>query len=134
MKREINESVLVFLPQMPPPFLFVHLVNPICSLKPPAQASGISRALPAALGTWPHRALRTLYLHAYLVTLLFFFFNGWKIALQCCVGFCRITTRISQKYTYLPFLLSLPPLPTSYPSCSSQGTRLGSLCWIATLS
>ena len=81
MKGEINESVLVFLPQMPPPFLFVHLVNPIHSLKPPAQVSGISRTLPAALGTWPHRALRTLYLCAYLVTLLFFFFNGWKIAL-----------------------------------------------------
>ena len=54
MKGEINESVLAFLPQMPPPFLFVHLVNPIHSLKPPAQASGISRTLPAALGTWPH--------------------------------------------------------------------------------
>ena len=54
MKGEINESVLVFLPQAPPPFLFVLLVNPIHSLKPPAQASGISRTLPAALGMWPH--------------------------------------------------------------------------------
>ena len=34
----------------------------------------------------------------------------WRIiALQCCVGFSRITTWISHTWTYTPSLLSLPP-------------------------
>ena len=33
---------------------------------------------------------------------------------------------------YIPFLLSLPPLHSPHPSRSSQSTRLGSLCYIAT--
>ena len=33
---------------------------------------------------------------------------------------------------HIPFLLSLPPFPPAHPSMSSQGTRLGSLCYTAT--
>ena len=37
---------------------------------------------------------------------------NWKIiALQCCVGFWHMTTRISHEYTYVCSLLSLPPTP-----------------------
>lgn len=35
-------------------------------------------------------------------------------------------------YTYIPSLLSFPPLHPLHPCRSSQGTRLGSLCCIAT--
>ena len=44
-----------------------------------------------------------------------FFFNWRKIALQCCVGFCHMTVQISHNYTYIPSLLSLPPLPHPTP-------------------
>ena len=50
---------------------------------------------------------------------LFFFFNWRKIALQCCVGFCRTTSQISRYYTHLPSFSSLPPFPPN-PSGSSQ--------------
>ena len=53
------------------------------------------------------------------------------IFLQCCVGLCH-TTWISHNHTYIPSLLSLPPIPSSYLSRSSQSARLGSLCYIAT--
>ena len=44
--------------------------------------------------------------------IVFYFFCNWrKISLQCCVGFCHITTRISHSYTYIPCLMSLLPLP-----------------------
>ena len=37
---------------------------------------------------------------------------NWKIiALQCCIGFWHMTTRISHEYTYVCSLLSLPPTP-----------------------
>ena len=39
------------------------------------------------------------------------FFNWRKIASQCCVGSCYTTTQISHNYTYIPSLLSLPPIP-----------------------
>ena len=49
--------------------------------------------------------------------------------LQCCVGIYHTTMQISRNYTYITSLLSLPPLPDPR---SSQSTRLGSLCYIAT--
>jgi len=54
------------------------------------------------------------------LSLFFFFFFNWrKIALQCCVGFCRTTSQISCYYTHLPSFLSLSPFPPN-PSGSSQ--------------
>ena len=48
--------------------------------------------------------------------ILFFFFNlffYWRIiALQNFVVFCQASTWISHRYTYIPSLLNLPPLPT----------------------
>ena len=46
---------------------------------------------------------------------LILFFNWRKISLQCWVGFCCTTTWISHNYTYIPSLLSLPPLPHPTP-------------------
>ena len=46
----------------------------------------------------------------------FFFFNlfYWGIvALQCCIGFYCTMRWISSMYTYIPFLLGLPPTPHS---------------------
>ena len=41
----------------------------------------------------------------------------WRIiALQYFDGFCHIRTWISNKYTYAPSLLSLPPIPPSHPT------------------
>ena len=60
-----------------------------------------------------------------------FFFNWRKTALQCCDGFCCTPMPISHSCTYIPSLLSLPLLPSSYPSRPSQRTRLGSLCYVA---
>ena len=61
-----------------------------------------------------------------------YFFNWRKLTLQCWVGFCHTTMRISHNYTYIPSLLSLPPLPPSLTSRPSQSTWLGSLCFTAT--
>ena len=41
-----------------------------------------------------------------------FIFNWRIISLQYSVGFCHTSTWISHRYTYVPFLLNLPP--TSY--------------------
>ena len=46
--------------------------------------------------------------------------------------FFNSSATISHKYTYIPSLLSLPPLSPSHSSRSSQSTRLGSLCHTAT--
>ena len=45
----------------------------------------------------------------------FFCFNWRKIALQCCVGFCHTTMRISHNSIDIPSLLSLPPSPHPTP-------------------
>ena len=42
-----------------------------------------------------------------------FIFNWRIIALQCCVGFCHVSTRISHRYAYIRSRLNLPP--TSLP-------------------
>ena len=52
------------------------------------------------------------------------------IALPCCVSSCCTTMWITE-YTYIPFLLSLPPTSLSHPSRSSQSTELSSLCYTA---
>ena len=73
-------------------------------------------------------------IHLRCVFFFFFknlFFNWRKITFQCCVGF-RHTKQISHNYTYITCLLSLPPLPSFYPSRSSQGAWQCSLCYIAT--
>ena len=63
---------------------------------------------------------------------LFIIFNWRMIALQCCVGFCYRTTWTSYKYTYIPFLLNLPPtIPSPHLPRSSQSTRLSSLRYTA---
>ena len=48
------------------------------------------------------------------ITSLKFIFNCRIIALQCCVGFCRTSTWLSHRYTYVPSLLNLPQPPTLY--------------------
>ena len=57
----------------------------------------------------------------------FFKFKYLKI-LQCSVGFCHTGMHISHNYTYISSLHSIPLLPSSYPSRSSQSTRPGFLC------
>lgn len=45
------------------------------------------------------------------ISLFFCLFFSCKIfTLQCCAGFCHTTTWVNLKYTYGPFLWSLPPL------------------------
>ena len=46
--------------------------------------------------------------------------------------FCHTAMLISHNYTYITYLLSLSPLPSSHPSRSSQTARLGFQCCIAT--
>ena len=51
--------------------------------------------------------------------ILFFFkfiFNWRMITLHCCVGFCHTPTWISHRYTYVPSLLNLPPIPLLHPT------------------
>ena len=55
------------------------------------------------------------------VYILKFMFNWRMIALQYCVGFCRTSTWISHRYTYVPSLLNLLPTP-SHPSRLSQSS------------
>ena len=47
-------------------------------------------------------------------------------SLQCCDGFCHTPTRVSHKYTHVPFLLNLPPIP-SHLSLFHWALALGSL-------
>ena len=59
-------------------------------------------------------------LSIHIISSLFFIFKfifNWRIiGLQCHVGFCHTSIRISQRYTYVPSLLNLPytyPLPAT---------------------
>ena len=55
----------------------------------------------------------------------------WSLAWRILSMTLLATTQISRNYAYITSLLSLPPLPTTYPSMSSQNIRLGSLCHTA---
>ena len=57
--------------------------------------------------------------------LVIFFLNGG-------IGFCHTTMWIQHNYPYIPSLLRLPHITTSYPSRPSQSTSLGSLYYAAT--
>ena len=49
----------------------------------------------------------------FFLKLLNLFIFSWRIiALQYCVGFCQTSTWFSHRFTYVPFLLKLPPQPT----------------------
>ena len=53
----------------------------------------------------------------FLFVFNYLFIFSWRIiALQYCVGFCRTSTWVSHRYTYIPSLLNLPP--TSHPILS----------------
>ena len=79
-------------------------------------------------GSWVWRMKDSFFFFA--ISFLKFTFNWRMIALQCCIGFCLTTTWISCKYTYVPFPLGHPPLP-SHSSRSSQSTGLSSMCHTA---
>ena len=53
--------------------------------------------------------------NTFIISLLVFslFFSCRKIALQCCVGFCHTSVRISRDYTCIPSLWVLPQRPHS---------------------
>ena len=55
---------------------------------------------------------------------LYVYFNWRMIALQYSVGFCHTSTWINHRYTYIPFLLNLPP--TSHSSMLVQNPSLNS--------
>ena len=46
--------------------------------------------------------------------------------------FLHTRKQVSHNYTYILFLVSLPPLPILYPSRSSQSANLGFLCYTGT--
>ena len=60
------------------------------------------------LSLWGDRIRSSVWAGIYL-----FYFNWRIIALLYCVGFRHTSTWISHRYTYVPSLLSFPPLPTS---------------------
>ena len=53
---------------------------------------------------------------------LIFFFNWRIIALQNCVVFCQTSSWISHRYTYVPSLLTLPPIshPLQYHKVDTE--------------
>ena len=83
----------------------------------------------AEVRKWPAQQCRTCLTCAFFLSL---FFDWRKIALQCYVSFCHITMRINHNYMYILPFLGLPLVLPSLPSRSSQSSRLGSLCYIAT--
>ena len=107
---------------------------------PPTLKNGITLYTLCCNLFFSHNISNTFPRSAHMFVVLFFFstffphlfFNWRKIALQCCIGFCWTIMQISYNYTYIPSLLSLPALPRSHSSWSSQSTSLGSLCYIAT--
>ena len=61
-----------------------------------------------------------------------FIFNQRIIALQCCVGFCHTSTRISHRYTHVPSLLNFPSISYPFPPLQTvKGTGLCSLHYTA---
>ena len=66
-----------------------------------------------------------------LPSCFFFTFNWRIIALQCCLVSAIHQSESAIKYTYVHFLLILPPITILHPSRSSQSTGLSSLCYTA---
>ena len=60
-----------------------------------------------------------------------FIFNWRIIALQYCVGFCRILTWISHRYTHVLSLLNLPPTLHHIPHFCYRAPSLSSPCHTA---
>ena len=60
----------------------------------------------------------------FLILKRYIIFNWRTVALHYYVGFCHPSTRISQRCTYVPSLLNLPPTPPtpSHPFRLSQST------------
>lgn len=54
-----------------------------------------------------------------LCFLKYFIFNWNIIPLQCCIGFCHISTRVSHRYTHIASLLRLPPTPLGHRGAPS---------------
>ena len=65
---------------------------------------------------------------------LFFnlFFNCKKNCFTMLCWFLPYTMQISHNYAFITYLLSLPLIPTSHHSRSSQSTKWDFLCYIAT--
>ena len=62
---------------------------------------------------FPYRTLVGFCVYVYLFVLSIFY---WRIiALQNFAVFCQTSTWISHRYTYLPSLLNLPPIPLPTP-------------------
>ena len=68
--------------------------------------------------TWKHHALKvTAFVCVCHFLKIYFVMEG---RLLYSVGFCCTRMQISRSYTYITSILSVPPLPASYPSWSSE--------------
>ena len=64
-----------------------------------------------------------IHAHLFFFNLNLFIFDWKIIALQYCVGFCHVSTRICHRYKNVRSLLNLPPTPTPFHPCRlSQST------------